>query len=96
MFSGDYSDVRTNQVHTEAPLILHKLHNFFCAVDAISEAYSVLLALRSTPEYKDMPYTLNFEVTFKTLFETLIKYLANEYNLNYLKIYIIPRNIRFF
>ena len=45
----------------------------------------MLLVLQSTPENKDILYTLNFEVTFKTLFDALIKYLANEYNLNYLK-----------
>lgn len=65
-----------------------------CAVDAISEVYSKLHAFHSTQENKDIPYILNFEVTFKTLFDALIKYLANEYNLNYLK-KVSPRNIIF-
>jgi len=57
-----------------------------CAVDAISEVYTNnRLALHSTLENKDIQYTLNFEVTFKTLFDALIKYLAKEHNLNYLK-----------
>lgn len=70
-------------------------HHLFCTNCIMSlccrrDSQGIFSASRITFEAGKLrhgEHTLNFEVTFKTLFDALIKYLANEYNLNYLQKY---------